>query len=328
MMLNIAAIVIGIMILIWSSDQFVEGAASIARKLGVSQLIIGMTIVSIGTSAPEIVVSVMAALEGAGNLAVGNALGSNIANISLVLGITLLVAPLLLRSSYLNREFPLLFGVTVIGAILVVDGELDLFDGLVLLACLALALTKMARDAQKDNLIAEELTADHAAEMSASYPWLRFIGGALLLVASSRALVWGAANIADTLGVSELIIGLTIIAIGTSLPELAASVASAKKGHAEIALGNVLGSNLFNLLAVLPIPGLLAPLVLDTSVLTRDYPVMLALTALLGLALYLTFRQARAQQKPPIMGRVWGVILLLCSVCYYTALIIDTGYGL
>ena len=222
MMLNIAAIVIGIMILIWSSDQFVEGAASIARKLGVSQLIVGMTIVSIGTSAPEIVVSVMAALDGAGNLAVGNALGSNIANISLVLGITLLVAPLLLRSSYLNREFPLLFGVTVIGAILVVDGELDLFDGLVLLACLALALTKMARDAQKDNLIAEELTADHAAEMSASYPWLRFIGGALLLVASSRALVWGAANIADTLGVSELIIGLTIIAIGTSLPELAA----------------------------------------------------------------------------------------------------------
>ena len=185
----------------------------------------------------------------------------------------------------------------------------------------------MARDAQQDNLIAEELTADHAAEMSASYPWLRFIGGALLLIASSRALVWGAASIADTLGVSELIIGLTIIAIGTSLPELAASVASAKKGHAEIALGNVLGSNLFNLLAVLPIPGLLAPLALDASVLTRDYPVMLTLTALLGLALYLTFRQARVQQKPPIMGKAWGLILLLCSICYYTALIIDTGYG-
>lgn len=129
MMLNTAAIVVGMMVLIWSSDQFVEGAASIARKLGVSQLIIGMTIVSLGTSTPEIVVSVMAALDGAGNLAVGNALGSNIANISLVLGITLLAAPLLLRSSYLNREFPVLFGVTVIGAILVADGELDRFDG-------------------------------------------------------------------------------------------------------------------------------------------------------------------------------------------------------
>lgn len=327
MMLNTAAIVVGMMVLIWSSDQFVEGAASIARKLGVSQLIIGMTIVSLGTSTPEIVVSVMAALDGAGNLAVGNALGSNIANISLVLGITLLAAPLLLHSSYLNREFPVLFGVTVIGAILVADGELDRFDGVVLLACLAFALAKMARNAQQDNLVAEELKVDHATEMSASYPWVRFIGGALLLVASSRALVWGAASIAETLGVSELIIGLTIIAIGTSLPELAASVASAMKGHAEIALGNVLGSNLFNLLAVLPIPGLLAPLVLDTSVLTRDYPAMLALTALLGLALYLTFRQARAQQKPPIMGKAWGVILLLCSVCYYTVLIIDTGYG-
>jgi len=325
MLLNIAAILVGFLILIWSSDQFVEGAASIAKKLGVSQIIIGMTIVSIGTSAPEIVVSVIAALDGAGNLAVGNALGSNIANIGLVLGATLLVAPLVLRDSYLKKEMPILIAVTLLGGLLVSDGELDRVDGLILVACLVVILTKMIRDESRDQVLRQQAQEEHLTEPSASHPWLRFIGGAILLVASSRLLVWGAVNVAQTLGISELIIGLTIIAIGTSLPELAASIVSAKKGHAEIALGNVLGSNLFNLLAVLPIPGLLAPLALDASAIHRDYPVMTALTLLLAAAMVLAYRRVKSKQQPASLGRFWGAFLLICCLSYYTLITLTIG---
>lgn len=325
MLVNIAAILIGFLILIWSSDQFVEGAASIAKKMGVSQIIIGMTIVSIGTSAPEIVVSIIAALDGAGNLAVGNALGSNIANIGLVLGATLLAAPLLLRDSYLKNEVPILLGVTLLGALLLSDGVLNRLDGVILLACLVAILAKMIRDESRDQVLREQAEEEHIAELGASYPWLRFAGGALLLIASSRLLVWGAVNVAQTLGISELIIGLTIIAIGTSLPELAASIVSARKGHAEIALGNVLGSNLFNLLAVLPIPGLIAPLALDSSVLSRDYPIMTALTLLLGVAMILAYRRVKSHGTPASLGRKWGAFLLMCCLCYYTVITLTIG---
>ena len=321
MLLSIAAVLVGFLILIWSSDQFVEGAAAIARALGVSQIIIGMTIVSIGTSAPEIVVSIIAALDNAGNLAVGNAIGSNIANIGVVLGATLLVAPLYLQESYVKKEMPILLGVTLLGALVVIDGELSRLDGSILLLALVLILTKMIRDESRDRALREEVEQESLGENAASYPWLRFIGGLVLLVASSRLLVWGAVNIAQSLGVSELIIGLTIIAIGTSLPELAASVMSAKKGHAEIALGNVLGSNLFNLLAVLPVPGLLNALVLDQSVTTRDYPVMFALTLLLGVAMYSAHSLAKKRASQARLGRLWGLTLLICAVCYYTVLI-------
>ncbi len=325
MLANIAAILVGFLILIWSSDQFVEGAASIAKKLGVSQIIIGMTIVSIGTSAPEIVVSIIAALDGAGNLAVGNALGSNIANIGLVLGATLLAAPLVLRDSYLKNEVPILLAVTLLGAWLLSDGELNRLDGIVLIACLVIILAKMIRDESRDQVMRQQAAEEHLSETAATYPWLRFLGGALLLIGSSRLLVWGAVNVAHALGISELIIGLTIIAIGTSLPELAASVVSARKGHAEIALGNVLGSNLFNLLAVLPIPGLLATLTLDTNVMSRDYPVMTALTLLLAAAMLLAYRRVKAQHTTARLGRGWGTFLLLCCLCYYTLIILTMG---
>lgn len=325
MLVNIAAILLGFLILIWSSDQFVEGAAAIARRMGVSQIIIGMTIVSIGTSAPEIVVSIMAALDGAGNLAVGNALGSNIANIGLVLGATLLAAPLLLRDSYLKSEMPILIGVTLLGALLLSDGELNRLDGVILISCLMVILAKMIRDESHDQVLRQQAEEEHLTEPSASYPWLRFFAGALLLIGSSRLLVWGAVNVAHTLGISELIIGLTIIAIGTSLPELAASVVSARKGHAEIALGNVLGSNLFNLLAVLPIPGLLAPLSLDSNVMTRDYPIMTTLTLLLGAAMVLAYRQVKIKQEAASLGRKWGVFLLICCLCYYTLITLTIG---
>jgi cation:H+ antiporter len=321
MLLSIAAVLVGFLILIWSSDQFVEGAAAIARALGVSQIIIGMTIVSIGTSAPEIVVSIIAALDNAGNLAVGNAIGSNIANVGVVLGATLLIAPLYLQESYVKKEMPMLLGVTLLGALVVIDGELSRTDGAILIVTLIVLLTKMIRDESRDRALREEVAQESLGGDTASYPWLRFVGGLILLVLSSRLLVWGAVNIAQSMGVSELIIGLTIIAIGTSLPELAASVMSARKGHAEIALGNVLGSNLFNLLAVLPVPGLLSNLVLDESVTTRDYPVMFALTLLLGFAMYSAFSLAKKRKTKAQLGRLWGLVLLICAVCYYTVLI-------
>lgn len=321
MLLSIVAVLVGFLILIWSSDQFVEGAAAIARALGVSQIIIGMTIVSIGTSAPEIVVSIIAALDNAGNLAVGNAIGSNIANVGVVLGVTLLVAPLYLQESYLKKEMPMLLGVTLLGALVVINGELSRIDGAILIIALIVMLTKMIRDESRDRALREEVAQESLGNNSPGYPWLRFIGGLLLLVASSRLLVWGAVNIAESMGVSELMIGLTIIAIGTSLPELAASVMSARKGHAEIALGNVLGSNLFNLLAVLPVPGLLSNLVLDESVTTRDYPVMFALTLLLGVAMYSAHSLAKKRKSKAQLGRPWGLVLLICAVCYYTVLI-------
>jgi cation:H+ antiporter len=321
MFLSIVAVLVGFLILRWSSDQFVEGAAAIARALGVSQIIIGMTIVSIGTSAPEIVVSIIAALDNAGNLAVGNAIGSNIANIGVVLGATLLVAPLYLQESYVKKEMPILLGVTLLGALVVINDELSRLDGIILVSALVLILTKMIRDESRDRALRDEVEQESLGGNTATYPWLRFVGGLILLVASSRLLVWGAVNIAHSMGVSELIIGLTIIAIGTSLPELAASVMSAKKGHAEIALGNVLGSNLFNLLAVLPVPGLLSTLVLDQSVTTRDYPVMFALTLLLGVAIYSAHSLAKKRASQARLGRLWGLVLLICAVCYYTVLI-------
>jgi cation:H+ antiporter len=321
MFLSIVAVLVGFLILIWSSDQFVEGAAAIARALGVSQIIIGMTIVSIGTSAPEIVVSIIAALDNAGNLAVGNAIGSNIANIGVVLGATLLVAPLYLQESYVKKEMPILLGVTLLGALVVINDELSRLDGIILVSALVLILTKMIRDESRDRALRDEVEQESLGGNTATYPWLRFVGGLILLVASSRLLVWGAVNIAHSMGVSELIIGLTIIAIGTSLPELAASVMSAKKGHAEIALGNVLGSNLFNLLAVLPVPGLLSTLVLDQSVTARDYPVMFALTLLLGVAIYSAHSLAKKRASQARLGRLWGLVLLICAVCYYTVLI-------
>src|SRR6056300_199338 len=196
MLLSIAAVLVGFLILIWSSDQFVEGAAAIARALGVSQIIIGMTIVSIGTSAPEIVVSIIAALDNAGNLAVGNAIGSNIANVGVVLGVTLLVAPVYLQEGYVKKETPMLLGVTLLGALVVIDGELSRIDGVVLIVALIVIVTKMIRDESRDRALRKEVEQESLGNSTARYPWLRFIGGLILLVASSRLLVWGAVNIA------------------------------------------------------------------------------------------------------------------------------------
>ncbi|WP_028293194.1 calcium/sodium antiporter [Oceanobacter kriegii] len=318
MILPLIAVVIGLVVLVWSADKFVLGAAATARRLGMSPLLVGLTIVSIGTSAPELFVSAVATLDGVGNLAIGNAIGSNIANIGLVLGITALVSPIALRKKLLKKELPLLLLVSILAGLTLVNLELGLIDSLLLLAGLVVAMYIMFQDSDDAG---ESLVDDEEAEAIESIStkmavfWL--VTGLVALMASSKSLVWGASEIAMSFGVSELVIGLTIVAIGTSLPELAASVASALKGHHDIAIGNVIGSNIFNLLAVMPVPGLIAKVAVEPDALYRDLPVMLGLTFAL-LVLFLINR------KSGVMGRFSGIALTL-SYLGYMGVLFATG---
>ena len=282
MLLSLIAIAAGFALLIWGADRFVDGAAALARNLGVPPLVIGLTIVGMGTSAPELLVSGLAAAQGNPSLGIGNAIGSNITNIGLVLGVTALIAPLSVHSRLLQRELPLLLIAMLFGYLLLADGQLQRLEGVALLCGLFLVLAWMvysAHSAGRSEAIADEMELPQT--MGTARAVLAFLLGLIVLLAGSKALVWGAVDIAQRLGVSDLVIGLTIVAIGTSLPELAASVISARRGEPDIALGNVIGSNLFNVLGVLGLPGLLAPGPVPGEVLTRDYPVMLALTVLL-----------------------------------------------
>ena len=253
MLLNLLAILVGLVVLVWGADRFISGAAALANNLGVSPMMIGLTIVGFGTPAPEILVSSIAALDGNPGLAIGNALGSNIANIGLILGVTALITPLSVHSGVLKREYPLLLAISLISLALMWDGTLSRVDGLILIILLVAILFWMVRSARLDG--SDPISSEFDAEIPHDIPtpkaalWL--VIGLLALLASSRALVWGAANVAATLGVSDVVIGLTIVAIGTSLPEMAASITSALRKHHDIALGNIVGSNIFNLLAVL-----------------------------------------------------------------------------
>lgn len=317
MLLAAAAILVGFIILIWSADLFVAGAASIAENLGMSPIIIGLTIVSLGTSAPEILVSLTAAMSDAGDLAIGNAIGSNIANIGLVLGITVLVAPMMVHESCMKKEMPVLLLVTFGAGMLLIDKELSNLDAGLMIGALALIIVYMVRSQQKDAVLLEEAEEEYLHHLSPLRAWLTFALGLILLIASSRMLVWGAVTIAETLGVSELVIGLTIVAIGTSLPELAATIASALRGHTEIALGNVIGSNLFNLLAVMAIPGIVGPESLERAVITRDYPTMTFLTVFLALAIFISRKRSASKQGHSYVGRTVGMLLVSFYAGYY-----------
>lgn len=302
---SIAALIIGLALLVWSADRFIAGAAATARNIGMSPMLIGMTIVSIGTSAPEILVSAIAAIGGNPGLAVGNALGSNIANIGLVLGVTALIAPLPINMKLMRKEIPLLLGVTLIAGAVMIDGQITMTDSFILVAALVLSLLWLFKgdaDAMGDQ-------EDEIPDMPQGKAIFWLLVGLAILIGSSRMLVWGAVNIATSFGVSDVIIGLTIVAIGTSLPELAASVASALKRHHEIALGNVVGSNIFNLLAVLPVPGFFATVAIDPDVMSRDYATMAGLTVLVA-ALIIIMR------KKGKLNRLEGGILSLIYIGY------------
>ena len=308
-LLSIAAIVIGLGLLVWGAERFVHGASAIAKNYGVSPLIIGLTIVGIGTSAPEILISTIAAYQGNPALAVGNALGSNIANIALVLGITAIVMPLTVKSETLRREYPIMFAVMLLALVLVVDYHLGHLDGLILISGLFVMLYWMIQQGRKQKRDPMEREFEQEIpDISNKNAFLWFVIGLTLLIISSRGLVWGSVNIAQAIGISDLVIGLTIVAIGTSLPELAASVMSALKKEHDIAVGNIIGSNMFNMLVVFGIPGLVAPHTLETSVLERDFPFMIGLSIALFIMAYGFKKQGR-------INRFEGGLLL----CGYTA---------
>ncbi|EAR10149.1 calcium/sodium antiporter [Reinekea blandensis] len=300
------AILVGLIFLVLSADRFVAGAAALANNLGVPHLIIGVTIVSLGTSAPEIIAAIFAALEGRIELAMGNAIGSNVANIGLVLGITALVAPIPVSKRLVGNENLIMFASTLMAGALLFNLYLSAIDGLVLLLLMVAFLVWIywehnRTEAQEDDEFEEDIPSD----MSTVSALVWFAIGLGVLIVSARVLVWGAVGIADMFQISEAVIGATIIAVGTSLPELAASVASALKKHHDIAIGNVLGSNIFNILAVLSVPGLIAPGAFDAEVFNLHYLFMLAISACLFFCLIALGRSG----KP--MGRYIGTVFVL-----------------
>ncbi|MEM8766760.1 MAG: calcium/sodium antiporter [Pseudomonadota bacterium] len=314
----VLALILGFITLVWSADKFLSGAASTANYMGVSKMLIGLTVVSVGTSAPEILVAVAASLEGTGILAVGNAIGSNIANIGLVLGVTAILAPLPFSQTVLKAELPWLLGATLLALILMFDLHLSPLDGVLLLGGLGLILWRLVKNQQTageevSESIQEELDELQGMPKGQAIFWL--ITGLLVLLVSAEVLVWSATQIAAALGVSELIIGLTIVAIGTSLPELAATVGSAVKGHSDIAIGNIVGSNILNILAVLAIPGLIGGTDIQIVALWRDCGMMLALTLLLALFAY-------AIGSRPVITRFEGAVML-AAWCGYNLLLIN-----
>ncbi len=296
------AVVLGIALTVISADKFVEGAASLASRLGMSHFLIGLTIVSIGTSAPELLVSAVAALDGSPGLALGNALGSNITNIALVLGVTAFIFPLLVPGPLVRRELPLLILICLYVYALAARGTYDLWAGMALVATLPIVVYQLMKDEAQ---ITEET---ELSELSLPISLILTIGGLFVLLGSSKALVWGATEIALFFGVSELIIGLTIVAIGTSLPELAASIASALKNKTDMALGTVIGSNFFNFLGVIGIAAMISPFAIEADVFTRDLPWTLGLTVLLWiLARY---------GSHGTLNRLHGILLILLYLSY------------
>jgi len=320
MLLNIVAIVVGFALLVWGADRFVMGAAAIARNLGLSPMLIGLTIVGLGTSAPEILVSATASFQGNPGLAIGNALGSNIANIGLILGITALVVPLTVCSDALRREYPILLAICMLVLVLMLDGELGRVDGVILMVSLVLVIFGLAKIALRDRAEKDPMAAEYDEEIpetlstKAAVIWFAF--GLGLLLFSSNILVWGAVNIAVSFGISDLVIGLTIVALGTSLPELAASITSALKDEHDIAIGNVIGSNMYNLLAVLSVPGVIMPGIFTPEVLSRDLPVMIGLTLAIFIMGYGFGGNGR-------INRFEGLLLVLCFVGYQAFLFLE-----
>lgn len=320
----IVAIAIGFAILIWGADRFVDGAANIATNFGISPLIVGLTIVGFGTSAPEMLVSALASFDGVPALGIGNALGSNIANIGLVLGITILVSPLTVHSDTLKREFPFLAFIMGLALLLMWDQHLGYIDGLILFSGFIITLFGMAylavRSSKGDPLEVEFEEEFSDSKMTTSQSVISFIIGLVALLIGSKSLVWGATGVATLLGVSDLVIGLTIVAIGTSLPELAASVISALKNQHDIAVGNIIGSNMFNILAVLAMPGLIQPSQLDPNILHRDVPVMMALFVMLYL-----FARIGKNGK---LNRFAGSFLLVSYITYNVLLAYQSSAGI
>ncbi len=302
-LLPIIALLAGFILLIWSADTFTENGAKIANIFKVSPLVIGLLIFGFGTSAPEMLISGLAAIDGNTGLSVGNAIGSNIFNIALVLGISAIISPIKVKSEILKKEWVFLMLTTLIAGLLLWDKYLGLVDGLILISLLiaflvyTLITDKNSHSNEFDRFV-EKIDKNQTMKT-----WIMLIVGLVVLISSAKLIVWGGVEVAKFFKVPDLIIGLSIIALGTSLPELAVSITSVLKKQYEMVIGNVIGSNLFNTLAVLAIPGLIHPSKVTDEVITRDYPVMLLLTLLLFILSY-------KFHKRHMVNRFEGVVLV------------------
>ena len=309
---NILLIVAGLALLVWGADRFVHGAAATARNLGIAPLLIGLTIVAFATSAPEIMVAVNASLRGEPDLAIGNAIGSNIANIGLVLGCVALIRPIKLASATLQREMPALLAVSLFTVSLFLDSHLSRIDGLALLTGLVIVMVWLTRLGLRSSA-SDPMQADYEAEIPKNVEtrvalfWLAV--GLAMLLGGAELLVDGAIEVARDLGVSDMVIGVTIIAIGTSLPELTVSLVSALKGEYDLAIGNIVGSNIFNLLAVIGIAAAIQPAALAPSVLSLHIFVMVAFTLVL-------FCMTYDQDGKNSINRLEGAALFTAFVGY------------
>jgi cation:H+ antiporter len=310
--LEVCIFLVWLAVLSLAADRFVYGASALAKNMGISPMIIGLTIVAMGSSAPEIIVSATASLNGNVNTAVGNAIGSNITNIALVLGLTALLKPLLIASSTLKREMPVLLLVSLLATYMLSDLILSRFEGTILIILFFLviaALIWLSFHLEKDDPLIAETESEIPSDVPNSKAIMWLIAGLVLLPLSAGYMVDSAVIIAKALGLSDLVIGLTIIAIGTSLPELAASIAGVLKNEDDMALGNIIGSNIFNILAVMAMPGLIAPGAIDADAAQRDVYVMLGLNFLLIL-LSFNFRGVRR------INRLEGLLLISCFIAY------------
>lgn len=316
---NVVAVIAGLVLLIWGADRLVHGAAAGARNLGVAPLLIGLTVVAFATSAPEILVSVVAALRGQPGLAFGNAIGSNIVNIGLVLGCTAMLRPIQIRSATLRREMPALLAVSLLTVSLFLDNYISRTDGMVMLSGLVIVMIWLARLGMRSKA-SDPLLVDFEAEiptnvsMKIAILWM-VIGLATLLV-GAELLVDGAIEIAEVLGVSEVVIGITLVALGTSLPELAVSLVSVMKNEHGLAIGNIVGSNIFNLLAVIGVAAVIQPAALAPSVLSLHTFVMVAFTLVL-------FAMTYDYDGKNELSRVEGFALFAAFVAYDTYVVVQ-----
>ena len=310
MLISVLSLLIGFTLLVWSADAFTDNGAKIARIFNISPLIIGLLIFGFGTSAPEMLVSGLAAYDGHPELSIGNAFGSNIFNIGLVLAVAAIIHPVIVEKNVLKKEWLFLFLSTLVIGFLLMDGFLSFVDGSILLILLLLFLYYVFNESKKDNNLENEVSEDINKDQSKGKTWLILIISLVILVSSARLVVWGGTNLALAFGVSDLIIGLTVVALGTSLPELAVAISSALKKQHQMIIGNIIGSNLFNSLGVLAIPGLILPFQIPSEVMSRDYIYMLIFTLLI-LIFSLKLR----------INRFGGLILLTILASYLYQLV-------
>jgi cation:H+ antiporter len=324
MLIFIAALGIGFLLLMWSANTFADNALLLGQHFNISKILIGIVILGFGTSAPELLVSALSALQGNAGLAIGNAIGSNITNILLVLGVTLCILPINIDAELIRKNYMLLIGATALFSLLIFDQQLTFMDGSILLAALVFILYLLSRSEKTTDSPTSESSETESTETenSTTKPALARIiigvlAGLIILLASSKLVVWSATEIALHLGVSDLVIGLTIVALGTSLPELATCIASAMKKHGDLAIGNIVGSNIFNTLGVTSTASLITNYSLPEQIFSRDYPAMLLTTAVLFLLLLIFLRKKYLPRK-------FGLLFLAGYVAYMYTIYIQT----